>query len=183
MPKPSSASPMHPNHLTQLMNRADALQQHVASQNHGIKFAFQANELAVRKVLDDTIAALRFLDLSGEEYGTIELVLAEVMNNIVEHAYASAPDGMIELKITPGDKGLNCELRDEGQPMPNGVVPLGHLPAVNMGPMADICDLPEGGFGWFLIRDLAHNLEYSRQDGNNILTFRIATNHQNLHQN
>lgn len=175
MPKSLPTSPMHPNHLTQLINRADTLQQHIASQDHGLKFAFQGNELAVRKVLDDTIAALQFLDLSGEEYGTIELVLAEVMNNIVEHAYASDPDGMIELKITPTSKGLNCELRDDGNPMPDGAVPLGHLPTANTGPMADIDDLPEGGFGWFLIRDLARDLEYSHQNGKNILTFRIAT--------
>lgn len=174
---------MHPNHLIQLISRADALPHQTLTQEHGLKFVFQGNDLAVRKALVDTIAALRFLDLSSEEYGTIELVLAEIMNNIVEHAYANDPDGMIELEIQPNSNGLSCFLRDDGQPMPDGNVPLGVLPATCSDPTADIDDLPEGGFGWFLIRDLARDLKYSRQNGKNILTFRIATGQPHLHQN
>lgn len=157
--------------------------QQTNSQPRGVKFTFPGNNHAVRKALVDTIAALRFLDLSGEEYGSIELVLAEVMNNIVEHAYANNPDGMIELEIAPSERGLNCILRDDGQPMPDGSVPMGVLPSQNAGPSTDIEDLPEGGFGWFLIRDLARDLQYTRHNGKNILTFYIATELRVLRSN
>lgn len=53
--------------------------------------------------------------------------------------------------------------------MPGGVLPLGASPALvaagNMG------DLPEGGFGWFLIRDLTQNLSYVRDGATNRLDF------------
>lgn len=151
------------------------------SQINGIRFVFPGNDQAVRKVLVDAISALRFLDYSHEEYGTIELVLAEVMNNIVEHAYAGDPNGMIELEIVPSNNGLKCTLRDDGQPMPDGHVPLGTLPTPNNSTPAAICDLPEGGFGWFLIQDLARDLQYCRRNRKNILTFRIATEPQKIH--
>ncbi len=141
-----------------------------------MKFAIPGTEIAVRNGLADTISALRVLNLSGEDYGTIELVLAEVMNNIVEHAYADSPDGVIELTIQPKERGLYCTFNDNGHPMPDGTVPLGNLSSLN----CEVDDLPEGGFGWFLIRDLARDLEYKRKCGKNILTFRIAIELPNL---
>ncbi len=126
--------------------------------------------MAVRNGLAAAIASLKLLNLPAEEYGTIELVLAEVMNNIVEHAYADTQDGVIELSIQPKERGLYCTFHDTGHPMPDGAVPLGNLSS----PSCEIDDLPEGGFGWFLIRDLARDLEYIRENGTNILTFRIA---------
>jgi len=174
---------MHPEHLIQLISRAKTLPHQTSSQSCGLKFVFPANDLAVRKTLADTIKALRFLDFSSEEYGTIELVLAEAMNNIIEHAYADDPDGMVELEITPSDSGLKCILSDDGQPMPDGNIPIGNLPSKNVGPTSVVNDLPEGGFGWFLIRDLARDLQHTRQGGKNILTFRIAAGPQNLRSN
>lgn len=135
-----------------------------------MQFSIQANELAVRNLLADIIAALQVLNLAAEEYGSVELVLAEVMNNIVEHAYADNPTGLINLVIEPKADGLHCEFSDDGHPMPDGGVPLGELSPLD----CEFSDLPEGGFGWFLIRDLARDLEYRRQDGKNYLTFRIA---------
>lgn len=143
---------------------------HLDTQKQQLKFIVPGNEIAVRNALVDTIATLRMLDLADEEYGAIELVLAEVMNNIVEHAYANIPDGIINLEIVARENGLYCKLIDEGHKMPDGQVPLGELASTD----CDLSDLPEGGFGWFLIKDLTRDLEYTRQDGKNLLTFRIA---------
>jgi serine/threonine-protein kinase RsbW len=54
--------------------------------------------------------------------------------------------------------------------MPDGRPPIGSY----AGPAVILDDQPEGGFGWFLIRSLARELEYRRTDGENVLTFRIA---------
>lgn len=43
--------------------------------------------MAVRKALKELLDGLAPLDLDIEEMGTVELVMAEALNNIVEHAY------------------------------------------------------------------------------------------------
>jgi len=117
--------------------------------------------------LSDAIAPLA---LSPEEVASIQLVLAEALNNIVEHAYAGIEGDHIAILVRQSRDGLNCRLCDRGAPMPDGRAPLGDY----AGPAARIDDQPESGFGWFLIRNLARDLEYRRVDGGNELAFRIA---------
>jgi serine/threonine-protein kinase RsbW len=167
---------MHPDPLTTLMNKAKTLPHPTKTPTDKIHLIFPASPNGVRKALADTLEKLRFLELSIEETGTVELVLAEVMNNITEHAYADYPDGMIDLQITPTSRGLYCKVSDSGKPMPKGAAPLGSRALLD----CELNDLPEGGFGWFLIRDLARDLEYSRVAGKNLLNFRIATNQPDL---
>lgn len=107
---------------------------------------------------------------SAVDDGTVELVLAEVLNNIVEHAYSDAA-GLITLDLRRARGRLCCLLRDEGRPMPAGCLPPGLAPA--LGPAPAIADLPEGGFGWFLIRSLTRDLHYDREPGCNRLSFSI----------
>lgn len=127
------------------------------------------NPVAVRQALDSVREWLHPLGPSDGVCGVVELVLAEVMNNVVEHAFADTLDGVIGLHISAIENGLNCEVWDNGRPMPTGHLPQGHKPNLNCG--AD--DLPEGGFGWFLIRDLTRDIEYCREAGKNRLRFCI----------
>ncbi len=65
---------------------------------------------------------------------------------------------------------LMIEIADKGRPMPKGRAPIGNHP------MSEFCKddaMPEGGFGWFLIREIVRDLVYDRRDGENILLFRI----------
>lgn len=129
---------------------------------------FAADQTAVRVALRGALA--RFVrQVSAEEAGTLELVLAEVLNNIVEHAFAEAGPGRIELTITRVSLGLACRVVDDGAPMPGGMLPAGRLPSNSVA----LEDLPEGGFGWFLIRDLTRELSYVRDGGRNLLMFRL----------
>lgn len=96
-----------------------------------------------------------------------QIVLAEVLNNIVEHAYAQYP-GTIELCIAVGSDALDLSITDQGLPLPLAGLPEGNDPMEDPGE-----DLPEGGFGWFLIRTLAEGLNYERTEGANRLRFRI----------
>ncbi|HEX9858159.1 MAG TPA: ATP-binding protein, partial [Paracoccaceae bacterium] len=104
--------------------------------------------------------------LPAAERGTAELVLAEVLNNIVEHAYASA-SGDIELTLHLHQSELVCRIEDRGLPMPGERLPVGDLRRI------DGDDLPEGGFGWHLIRTLSRELNYRRINGRNQLSFRL----------
>ncbi|MDZ7905785.1 MAG: ATP-binding protein [Cypionkella sp.] len=105
--------------------------------------------------------------LSDDLRGTAEIVMAEALNNIVEHAYAAGA-GAIEISVDLGETGLNCTIADYGTPMPGHSLPQGAPHALN-----DMDDLPEGGFGWFLIRTLAQDLQYSRIRDQNFLRFRL----------
>lgn len=116
-------------------------------------------------------------DVGAVLRGNTEIVLGEALNNIVEHAFAKwagtpAPSDAIRLEIRHRETGLNVCIRDRGEKMPGLVLPTGQLPA-----LSDQTELlPEGGFGWFLIRQLASGLVYYRQNGWNRLDLVIEDN-------
>ena len=131
----------------------------------------QSGELAVREALSRILAALRPLNLDVEEEGTIELVLAEALNNIVEHAYpASVPPGPIAIRCTHQTDGLIVQVKDRGFAMPDGKMPVGELSSLEV----ELEDMPEGGFGWFLIQHLAKDVTYVRVKEENHLKMRLA---------
>ncbi|WP_299285415.1 ATP-binding protein [uncultured Tateyamaria sp.] len=141
------------------------------SQMPDIRVCVQSSELAVRAALKELLAGLGPLDLDVEEIGTVELVMAEALNNIVEHAYPEGdPAGPINIACKHATDGLHLTVIDEGRGMPNGRTPLGQ--AANLD--VDFCDIPEGGFGWFLIKDLAKDVTYQRIAPQNRLTLRLA---------
>ena len=132
--------------------------------------AFRATFDNVRLAIANAMQSLDRLGLSDEERSSVELVLAEALNNVVEHAYPGDRSGDVKLVLRHGRAGLLIEIRDTGQPMPSGRTPLGlHPRESNPGE-----ELPEGGFGWFLIRQLARDMVYDRENGENFLIFRMA---------
>ena len=130
------------------------------------RIVFPGTPYAVREALAALIGGPILGSVPEAERGTAELVLAEALNNIVEHAYAQGP-GDIEVTIRRVQGDLDCRIVDKGLPMPGEDPPQGRLP------VQDPDDLPEGGFGWFLIRTLSRDLRYARVGGNNELTFRL----------
>ncbi len=129
---------------------------------------FPAEPHAVREALRAAVA--RFARrISPEDAGALELTLAEVLNNIAEHAYGGRADGPVDLALCHSGGALNCRIEDRGRPMPQFALPEGALPptAVAVG------DLAEGGWGWSLVRCLTEDLAYERDGDRNRLTFRI----------
>ena len=123
--------------------------------------------IAIRHGLARLFGMQPLCDLGDEGRGIAEIVLAEVLNNVVEHAYG-ALSGEIRVVLSRNDSEILCQIRDQGRPMPTG------LPAPGQSkPLVAGEDLPEGGFGWFLIRTLAHDLSYARDGGDNVLSFRL----------
>ena len=131
----------------------------------------QSGEMAVREALGGFIACLEPLALDIEEISTVELVLAEALNNIVEHAYpAEQEDRPICISCTHRRDGLHVTVSDKGTAMPDGQTPVGMAQDVDV----DLMDMPEGGFGWFLIKDLAKDVRYRRECDENKLDLRLA---------
>lgn len=130
---------------------------------------------AARDILQKLMKQFVPVGLSPDDSGRIELVVAEAVNNIVEHAYPDGtPDGPIQLDWSIAEKSVSFSITDQGLGMPDGKAPEGRPQSVRV----DIMDLPEGGFGWFLIRDQAHNVDYRRTAWENRLSFAIALNGQ-----
>jgi serine/threonine-protein kinase RsbW len=127
---------------------------------------FTADPAAVRAALARLIAAPPMQDLTAGDRGKVELVLAEVLNNVAEHAYAGG-SGPVEVGLCSTPLGIACRIVDRGLAMPGGKLPEGGLPS------APPDDLPEGGFGWHLIRSLTADLTYARSAGQNRLSFLI----------
>jgi serine/threonine-protein kinase RsbW len=108
-----------------------------------------------------------------EAAGNVELILAEALNNIVEHGYPDPQSGgPISVFCEHKDECLQIKLVDKGVPMPNGQMPIGLAVETDV----DFFDLPEGGFGWFIIKDLAKEVVYRRIDDANHLDLQIEIN-------
>lgn len=133
-----------------------------------IREVFPGEALVVRAALAEMLAALAPRLASAEVRGRAEIVLAEVLNNIVEHA-CRIHSGPIEMQLRLGPESIEVFIADEGRPFPGGTLPRGRpLEPQEAG------GLPEGGFGWTLIRSLSRDLTYRRQDGRNELRFRLT---------
>ncbi len=131
------------------------------------RIVIPADPAAVREGLRALFDTLLLRGLAAAERGTAEIVLAEALNNIVEHAYARN-SGKIELTLQLHCAELVCQIEDQGEAMPGEVLPKGLLPLI-----VSQDDLPEGGFGWHLIRALSRDLHYRRVGGRNQLSFRL----------
>ncbi|NJM83220.1 MAG: ATP-binding protein [Tabrizicola sp.] len=128
-----------------------------------------SNFLAVRQGLQMLCEAPPLADLAEDPRGTAELVLAEVLNNLVEHGYRTEK-GEIDITLRMSGARIDCAILDSGLPMPDGQPPAGSLPACADVP---VDALPEGGFGWHLIRTLTDDLAYRRTGAQNRLTFSL----------
>jgi serine/threonine-protein kinase RsbW len=99
------------------------------------------------------------------------LVLAEALNNVVEHAYGFSEDGRISVFLACKGRDLRIVIKDCGRDF------AGVLPDVQMTDQdCALEDLPEGGFGWFLIKTLAKDVQFSRDGHLNrlALSLRVA---------
>lgn len=100
-----------------------------------------------------------------EKSDALRLCAAEALNNIVEHAYREEKGHRIDVEVEVRHDAFRLRLTDTGLPMPGGMIPAG----TNDFDAEAFDDLPEGGFGWLLIRAQMDHLEYRRQDARNIL--------------
>lgn len=112
----------------------------------------------------------RPLRLGTEDTATVELVLAEALNNVVEHALANVPmQTTIEIRGEYSAAGLHLTVIDHGAPMPDGIAPVAKAPNIDV----EMQNIPEGGFGWFLIHTLATEVRYTRIGTANHLSLNV----------
>lgn len=134
-----------------------------------LNLAFTGSPEGVRGALADLRTFLRGAALDEDAAGTAEIVLAEVLNNVAEHAYEMRGEGKVSLAVALNAHHLSIDVTDAGAPLPGLDLPAGHPPRLDSE-----CDLPEGGFGWFLIHQLTSALHYHRVNGCNHLHLELT---------
>ncbi|KUJ85384.1 ATPase [Ruegeria marisrubri] len=134
-----------------------------------VELSFPAVEVAASAGLANLSAQLAARGLPQERAGDVKIALAEAINNVVEHAYAGMEPALVQVECRFGPNRLDILISDTGRPLPGARPPDGEPASVD----TPLQDLPEGGFGWFLIRQLAKDVRYERRDGSNRLHLRF----------
>ena len=111
---------------------------------------------------------------TAETIADIEIILNEVVNNIAEHAYLQQPDKPIWIWVYRNKNGFGFHLVDKGRAMPQAEIPTVPRHDLSCSPTL----YPEGGFGLQLVRMLALNLRYKRDDRENHFSFDVVNESQ-----
>ncbi|MCP5088919.1 MAG: ATP-binding protein [Rhodobacteraceae bacterium] len=107
---------------------------------------------------------LRTRGFASDQVGDSCVILAEALNNVIEHGYQLEKDGDIAINLSATKECLQILIRDRG---PSYRVPEAKTftePATD-----DLEQLPEGGFGWGLIHTLSDKVELRRKNDSNYL--------------
>ena len=130
---------------------------------------FKATELDARAIVRAVGDRLRAAGLGPVRAGEVEIALAEAINNVVEHAYATTEPGPVRIACSLVDDRLDIRISDAGRPLPDERLPAGRPADLDV----PLQDLPEGGFGWFLIKSLTTDVRYDRCGLSNQLSLRF----------
>lgn len=126
------------------------------------RHVIRACPAAVRGLLERLERGPELADLTEEERDCTLLVLAEALNNVVEHGYRGHPGWIGVLRGARGS-GRDWHILDKADAAPE---------AASMRP-----DMPgagaEGGFGWPLILALTEEVALRRRRGFNVLSLRM----------
>jgi serine/threonine-protein kinase RsbW len=133
-----------------------------------LEVTFAAELQAVAGVGERLQALCAAAGVGADEAGEIELAVVEAVNNTIEHAYAFAPGREIQLAAEIHGGWLTARISDSGRSMPAGL--LDSVPASMDFDPAAIADLPEGGMGLVLIKQLMDRVDYQTLEGRNTFT-------------
>ena len=97
----------------------------------------------------------------------IILGVHEAFTNIIRHAYGGRTSMPIWVEATVDKSGLYVELTDDGVPFnPTAFPPLDWEETLT--------ELPEGGYGIFLVSQIASSVNYHRDDNQNHLLLEFS---------
>jgi len=115
------------------------------------------------KFLAFTVERARRSGFDSQRIRQVELVLEEVLVNIMEYAYPGE-SGMVTLQVeNRKPERLVFEIRDRGKPF-------NPLQRKDPDVESPLSTRPVGGLGVFLIKELADELFWKRQENENCLT-------------
>ncbi len=114
-------------------------------------------QASVSVMLDEAKKWLAQENVCSSKITDIQIVLAEALNNVIEHGFSCENSGNVVVCIDMQDDIIVVEISDNGIEFTP--------PVAAQTPLQDTCDiehLPEGGFGWFLIREITTSFTFHR---------------------
>jgi serine/threonine-protein kinase RsbW len=134
-----------------------------------LDLSFAATEAEASVGIAQLSKGLEAQGLPSHKASDVKSALAEAINNVVEHAYSDVTPAKVRVHCRLHQNWLDILISDTGTPLPGFRVPDG-VPA----PLGSTLDeLPEGGFGWFLIHELTSDIRYEHRNGCNRLSLRF----------
>jgi serine/threonine-protein kinase RsbW len=122
------------------------------------------NQEMVPDLLNEICLWMTQANASEARITNVQIVLGEALNNIIEHGFEYEGSGLIEIEISVSEKEIVVRLCDNGiafTPPEASQTPLQNKDDLN--------GLPEGGFGWFLIKEITSSVKFTRSAGKNHL--------------
>jgi serine/threonine-protein kinase RsbW len=127
------------------------------------KITFDANFHNLDDIREFVGEAARQVGFSEKEIYSIQLAADEASTNIIEHAYAGAKDGIIEIDCSIADEELKIVMHDKGKSFDPSSVPEPNV-------KADLSERKIGGLGMYLMHKLMDEVHYetSQETGNTL---------------
>ena len=119
-------------------------------------------------LLADALQAFMARRIPEEHRQAIELAIVEAVTNVIRHGYPDGEQGVAEVYYSEQDNGVRVEIRDRGRPIPPDKLEQADGSVFAFDP-DDIANLPEGGMGLSLIKQLFDTVYYESRDGINRL--------------
>ncbi len=91
----------------------------------------------------------------------IELCVVEILNNVIEYGYGMQKGNPIEVRCRFEQSSVRIAVVDQARPMESF-----EIPQVDYNPH-DVENLPERGFGLFLVHEIMDEVTYETQRKNN----------------
>lgn len=107
------------------------------------------------------------LSLTSDDAFKLELILTEAITNVIQHGYADADHGDIEIEVQDQVSQLRLELKDKAKPFN----PLEQAEVVFP---RTLDEASEGGLGIHLIRTYTEACYYQRVEHQNVLVMVLA---------
>ena len=126
---------------------------------------------AVAQLMDEVDAGLAGHGLPATLMHDVHLVLEEVTCNVFSHGQVRGREPALELLVSVDSHKLCLEFRDDGLAFDPLSQPRPDLDA-------DIGQRPIGGLGVHLVRELAEEVAYSRDDHHNVLRVVLHITHR-----
>jgi len=89
----------------------------------------------------------------------VELCVVEAVTNAVKHAYGEKAGNEVRIVVSLGPDRITISVGDKGSPMGNIARP------EPVGDRDHLENLPESGFGLFIIRSVMDLVSYGREEG------------------
>lgn len=142
-----------------------------------IKLSIDSDSRQVQHVGSAVRCLCNQLVLADAKPTGVELAVVEAVNNSIEHAYLSESGNSVDVAFEYNNKCLTIEVKDNGIPIPNGVVERFANESAMPSVAVSTNDLPESGWGLELLKTICDDVSYqSQQDGNTLsLSFNLAS--------